>query len=239
MGDVDAGVPSGDPGDDDPERTLHGLQKVLDERPRLAFRLTPVVLFLGLIAASFVLYPLRTRQLGGLYFAYFVPPLGKESVVPLLVGQGFHPLFAAAAIATMDLIGALVVFSNWDLVVRIPVVGRRIEQFSDKVSEVAAEQHVVKAGGWVFLFLFVMFPFQGSGGISGALVSRVLGIAMHRAVAIVGLAAFTSAVVIAYLSEAVITIVGPEVLLVAVAVVATAIGVRTLLSLRSGALEEE
>lgn len=211
----------------------------LEDLPRFhLYQLSPFVMLGGLVAASFTLYPIRTQDLWFSYFVYFVPPFGKESVVPSMVALGFDPLFVAAAIAVLDVVGALIVFTNWHLIVRIPGIGPWMQSFSDRLTEMAENRKALKGAGGAFLFFWVMFPLQGSGGVSAALISRVLGIPMHVALSVIALAAFTSALVIGATIHRVLSLVDPIVVLGAVAVVAGLVGLRYILSVRDRAEEE-
>ena len=72
-------------------------------------------------------------------FAYFFPPLGKESVIPIGVSGGeltipiinqhivvpsIYPLVMALTIAFVDIIVALFLLWNYDLAKKIPLVGK-------------------------------------------------------------------------------------------------------------------
>lgn len=202
-------------------------------------QLTPFALLGALVAVSFVLYPERTQEVGGLFFVYFVPPFGKESVVPTMVARGFHPVFVAAAIGVLDVVGGLLVFTNWHLIVRIPLFGPLLQRFADGLTRIASERVALKGASGVFLFLWVMIPFQGSGGVSAALISRVMGLSMRTALAIIAAAAFTSAILIGGVISGLLAFLDPVVVLAGVAVVVALVAARVLWDLRRRRIEEE
>lgn len=258
-----AGAPSEEPGEEDgqsspsapypPWWSAEGIPDIPDYLPdrarrlledlsarafRLFFFLTPFMLIGLLVGISFLAYPVRTNQLWGAYFIYFVPPAGKESVVPLMVGQGFDPLFVGVAIMTLDVAGSLFVFGGWEYFVKIPLLGPVLAGFSDRVSDFAEGRRGIQGAKSVFLFFLVMFPLQGSGGITAALISRVFGMKMVHALVAIAAGAVTGALLIAYSADFVARVLGPEVLLAGVAVVLTLVGVRYVWNLRRRVEEE-
>lgn len=221
-----------------PERARTLLEDLSARAVRTLFFLTPFMLIGVLVGVSFLVYPVRTNQLWGAYFIYFVPPAGKESVVPLLVGQGFDPLFVGFAIMTLDVAGSLFVFGGWEYFVKIPLLGPLLAGFSDRVSDFAEGRRGVQGAKSVFLFFLVMFPLQGSGGITAALISRVFGMRMVHALISIAAGALTGALLIAYFADFVARVLGPEVLLIGVAVILTIVGIRYAWTLRQRAEEE-
>lgn len=211
----------------------------LEEVPPLhPLQAAPFVLLGGLVGITYLIYPVRPRDLWVSYFVYFVPPFGKESVVPSLVTLGFDPLFVAAAVAVLDVAGALLVFTNWHLIVRIPVIGPWMQRFGERLTEMAERRVALKGAGGVFLFFWVMFPLQGSGGVSAALISRVMGMPMAVALGVIATAAFSSALFIGTATSSVLRFLPPIYVLVAVAAVVGLVGLRYLVALR-GRDEEE
>lgn len=221
-----------------PERARTLLEDLSARALRTFFFLTPFMLIGVLVGISFLVYPVRTEQLWGAYFIYFVPPAGKESVVPLMVGQGYDPLFVGFAIMTLDVAGSLFVFGGWEYFVKIPLLGPLLAGFSDRVSDFAEGRRGVQSAKSVFLFFLVMFPLQGSGGITAALLSRVFGMRMVHALVAIAAGALTGALLIAYFADFVARVLGPEVLLAGVAVVLAIVGIRYAWNLRRRAEEE-
>lgn len=221
-----------------PDRARILLEDLSVRAFRLFFFLTPFMLIGLLVGISFLVYPVRTNELWGAYFIYFVPPAGKESVVPLMVGQGFDPLFVGVAIMTLDVAGSLFVFGGWEYFVKIPLLGPVLAGFSDRVSEFAEGRRGIQSAKSVFLFFLVMFPLQGSGGITAALISRVFGMKMIHALVAIAAGALSGALLIAYFADLVARLLGPEVLLAGVAVVLAIVGIRYAWNLRRRAEEE-
>jgi uncharacterized membrane protein len=58
-----------------------------------------------------------------------------------------------------------------------------------------------------FLFigvvLFVIFPFQGSGGVGGSIIGRVVGLDKYKVLAAITIGAISGCILIAYLTDAI------------------------------------
>ena len=66
--------------------------------------IVPFIIGIGIIVGvGLMLDGSRKGLYWSLVSAYFFPPLGKESVIPLGIGSGFSPLFMALSIALASL----------------------------------------------------------------------------------------------------------------------------------------
>jgi len=114
-------------------------------------------------------------QLIQVIVAYMVPPLGKESIIPLGVSIGIHPMMLVASIVIVDFLSAMFVYLNYDLLKK----NRRIRQLLDKVEKKSQNTIRNKWFGkawWFGVGLFMIVPFQGSGSISTTVIGRILGV---------------------------------------------------------------
>jgi len=153
-----------------------------------------------------------------LLVAYFFPPFGKETVIPLGVGvlkQGLtvpllnlhlepvsvNPLSMALAVAFIDIVVALFLVWNYDLAKKIPFVGRfmiRVEKIGRSTSD---KYGWVKPLRFIGIILFVMVPFQGSGGLVGSIVGRLIGMKPWSTFFAISVGAVTGCLMVAYLTE--------------------------------------
>lgn len=127
-----------------------------------------------------------------LLVAYFFPPLGKETVIPL--GTGFldegliipllniqvnpvsiNPISMALAVAFIDIVIAIFLVWNYDLAKKIPIIGKFIIKLEEKGKNAEDKYGWIKPLRFVGIVLFVMIPFQGSGGMVGSIVGRLIG----------------------------------------------------------------
>ncbi|MCK4995369.1 MAG: small multi-drug export protein [Thermoplasmatales archaeon] len=106
---------------------------------------------------------------------YFFPPLGKESIIPLGIGFGIHPILIALSIAFVDIVVALFLVWNYDLAKKVPFVGKFMIKVEEKGKNVEQKYGWIKPLRFIGIVLFVMVPFQGSGGLVGSIVGRLIG----------------------------------------------------------------
>lgn len=127
-----------------------------------------------------------------LLVAYFFPPFGKETVIPLGVGilkkgltvpflnlnvepVSVNPISMALAVAYIDIIVALFLVWNYDLAKKIPFVGSFMVKVEDRGKNFEQKYRWVKPLRFIGIVFFVMIPFQGSGGLVGSIVGRLIG----------------------------------------------------------------
>jgi len=115
-------------------------------------------------------------KLWPLITGYFFPPLGKESIIPTgVLIFGLNPLLMAFSIAFVDMVVALFLVWNYDLAKKIPLVGKFMIKVEEKGKNVEQKYRWVKPLRFIGIVLFVMIPFQGSGGLVGSIVGRLIG----------------------------------------------------------------
>jgi uncharacterized membrane protein len=152
---------------------------------------TPIVLGFGVYS----IWGLLSDELGKIWpllIAYFFPPFGKETVIPIGVGVlnkgltvpllnikvdpvSINPISMALAVAFIDIIVALFLVWNYDLAKKIPLVGNFIIKVEEKGKNFEEKYAWVKPLRFFGIVLFVMVPFQGSGGLVGSIVGRLIG----------------------------------------------------------------
>ncbi len=156
-----------------------------------------------------------------LMFAYFFPPLGKESVIPIGVSGGelnipiinqhivvsaINPLIMALTIAFVDIIVALFLLWNYDLAKKIPLVGKfmiKVESIGKSSSD---KYSWMKPLRFIGIVLFVMVPFQGSGGLVGSIVGRLIGMKPWNTFFAISAGAIIGCLLIAYFAEAILSV---------------------------------
>lgn len=128
-----------------------------------------VVLFLTLPQELFLI-------LDGLIVAYLLPPAGKETVIPVGIALGIPWWYMALAIVAVDLIAALFMALNFDLLYRVPWLGPLLSDLTKKTRQLLLS-HRWLASLWFFaIVLMVMVPVLGSGGVRGSIAGRLLGL---------------------------------------------------------------
>ena len=157
----------------------------------LAKFFTPIILGFGVYTIWGILSD-ELAKIWPLLIAYFFPPFGKETVIPLGVGVlnkgltvpllnikvnpvSVNPISMALAVAFIDIIVALFLVWNYDLAKKIPLVGKFIIKVEEKGKNFEEKYGWVKPLRFFGIVLFVMVPFQGSGGLVGSIVGRLIG----------------------------------------------------------------
>jgi len=111
----------------------------------------------------------------GLMVAYILPPAGKETVIPAGIFLGIPWWLMAISIMMIDIETALFMGWNFDLALKIPVLGRIMESFIEKAGVFIKEQPWLKKLYFTGIVVLVMMPVTGSGGIRGTIIGNLLG----------------------------------------------------------------
>lgn len=154
-----------------------------------------------------------------LLVAYFFPPFGKETVIPLGIGilekgltipilnlhvvpVSINPISMALSVAFIDIIIALFLVWNYDLAKKIPIIGKFMIKVEEKGKNVEEKYGWVKPFRFIGIILFVMIPFQGSGGLVGFIVGRLIGMKPWNTFFAISLGALIGCLLIAMFSKA-------------------------------------
>jgi len=156
-----------------------------------------------------------------LMFAYFFPPLGKESIIPIGVSGGeitipfinrliivpeINPLLMALTIAFVDIIVALFLLWNYDLAKKIPLIGKFMIKV-EKIGRSSSDKYAwVKPLRFIGIILFVMVPFQGSGGLVGSILGRLIGMKPFNTFLAISIGAVLGTILIAYFADAILSV---------------------------------
>ena len=175
--------------------------KALLENPYLAGPIK-FVLPLAIIPAVFgALYLIEPYQqfliISGLLALYFVPPAGKESIIPIAVTMGYPWWLVTIVIFLLDVAVALFVVWNFDLALKIPLIGRVLASGMTIARNYTENQPWLRRFSTIGLTLFVFFPLQGTGAMNGAILGRLLGLSKARVFGCVCAGSLTSSLIIA------------------------------------------
>ena len=180
-----------------------------------------LVAFIGI----FILYLVTEKGSFGKLFLlmmiYFVPPLGKETIIPIGVGGGklpipftdniatiptINPIVMAISIAFVDIVVALFLVWNYDLAKKIPLIGNFMEKV-EKIGKSSSDKYAwIKPLRFFGIILFVMVPFQGSGGLVGSILGRLIGMKPVNTFLAISIGTITGCTLIAYFSDAIISL---------------------------------
>jgi hypothetical protein len=218
-----------------------------DTKAMIAFK---VMFPIGIWGFSFVLAymvwpPDTASNWVTLSIAYLVPPLGKESIIPLGISQGFHPMVMALTVTFVDVVVAMILSWNYHFITRIPVAGKGLMYVEGKGSATMDKYPSIRSGAWFALLGFVSIPGIGAGGFTGSIIGRMVGMRPYSVISAVGVGAMMSGLLYAYLADTIIRIfaedmvLGIYIIMVLVQAVLVIVLVLRLRSMRKWAAEVE
>ncbi|MDD1672842.1 MAG: small multi-drug export protein [Methanomicrobiales archaeon] len=164
--------------------------------------LLPLILIVSYFLGSYLILPSeRALILGGLMIAYYIPPTGKESIIPVGIILGIPWWLMAITVVVQDVITCLFMILNLDIAFHIPYLGPWIYRFLAKGKEYIAKWPWLSRWKMWGLAFFVLLPFQGTGGTGAPLVGWMMGLTPGRILFAVGLGASLEALFFALGSE--------------------------------------
>lgn len=123
---------------------------------------------------------------GGM-LVYLVAPVGTEVVVPLMMlklkdlGAAPHVyVLAVVSIVLVDVFTAWFVAWNWDLLERVPRLGRILKRIEAKCHVVIAKRRWGEGVTLAALAAYVALPVQMTGGLFSSVLGRTMGIDRTR-----------------------------------------------------------
>ncbi len=120
----------------------------------------------------------------GLLLIAFIPPAGKESIIPAMVFGGIEIPIIFSVIVFSDLAACLIIITSFEIVEYIASSFDYLSRVLDKAkerSEVARKYGLLHIGLGAFMFV----PFQGTGSIVTSFLAQVLGVKNWKTVLIV------------------------------------------------------
>jgi len=158
----------------------------------------PLAIIPAVVGALYLIEPYQQFLIiSGLLAAYFVPPAGKETIIPLAVLAGFPWWLITIVIFLLDVAVSLFVVWNFDLALKIPLVGRLLESGMTFGRNYTERQPWLRRFSTIGLILFVFFPLQGTGAMNGAILGRLLGLSGPRVFSCVCVGSLTSCLIFA------------------------------------------
>jgi uncharacterized membrane protein len=176
------------------ERLKHESKKIIFFK----FFAAPMIALIGILFLFMTLNYSDFQLVGGFMIAYFFPPLGKESVIPLGIAAGLDPILIALSIAFVDMFIALFLVWNYDFAKLIPFMGPWMEKVEKTGGKKFTEKPWLENLAFFGLVLFVMFPFQGSGGVATSIIGRVIGMSKLKVFLAICIGAVVGCLLIAY-----------------------------------------
>jgi len=155
---------------------LRGVQDISRRNTYIRLLVPPLLVVIFFILTFLVLSGNQIPILGGLMLAYFIPPSGKESIIPIGIGLGIPWWLMALTLTLLDVITALFMLLNFTLMLRVPRLGPWIEKTTASSREFMAEHPWLNRWRIPGLALFVMLPLQGTGGVGATVIGLMVGL---------------------------------------------------------------
>jgi uncharacterized membrane protein len=169
--------------------------------------ISPVIIgFSVLITVGLLMVGNFQIKYWSLISGYFFPPLGKETIIPAGVISGINPLIMALSIAFVDIIVALFLVWNYDLAKKIPLIGSFIDKIEKIGKKTSSKYNWIKPLRFIGIMLFVMVPFQGSGGLVGSIIGRLIGVKPWNIFFAISAGSIFGCILIAYFSDIILSI---------------------------------
>ncbi len=207
------------------ELKVDEIEDILETKPEKKSRGIIIAQFfipwvIGLLVIACLYIFLSTEKFATLGFwmlVYFFPPFGKESVIPLAIAADrlegavpfeypdifvpIEPWLIALAVAFLDIIAGLFLVWNFDFTKKIPLLGKWIMKIESKGGTILKESRYIEVLSFVGVVLFVIFPFQGSGGVGASIVGRAIGMNPYKVWLAIIIGAISGCFLIAYAAD--------------------------------------
>jgi uncharacterized membrane protein len=175
------------------------------------FILFILIILIGMIFFAAVYYTLPSEQQGWyvtLSLAYFIPPMGKETIVIVGLNRGIPALQWCGTLWLFDVLVCIAFITSWwviEVIIRaipaFPFIGisrRKPHVYRTRISlelwynklHCKTERMQSRNYGKILplmLLLFMFIPFQGTGAMSTTIICNLLGLNKRLTLLIVGL----------------------------------------------------
>ena len=142
----------------------------------LKFILPFFLCIMYLLFLRYIYIPDDFYQLGGLMLLYFLPPAGKETLIPLGIAYGYSWYLMAVSLTVLDVLTCMFMIWNFDLVCKAPVFGKWTLACMKAGRTFLQRFPWVRRLSAIGLGFFVLLPFQGSGGIASSVLGKMIGL---------------------------------------------------------------
>ena len=205
LGKRDEGLGANTPEENMRTRDLSWLSREQQDVSRrttyLRLLIPPLLAVIFFIMCFLVLPRDRILILGGLMIAYFIPPSGKESIIPIGIGLGIPWWLMALTLTLLDVITCLFMIMNFAIMLRVPRLGPWIEKTTATGRDFMAEHPWMARWRIPGVAFFVMLPLQGTGGVGATVVGLMAGLTPGEILFAVGTGAAVESLAFALGSE--------------------------------------
>ena len=141
----------------------------------LRLLIPPLLAVIFFIMCFLILPRDRILILGGLMIAYFIPPSGKESIIPIGIGLGIPWWLMALTLTLLDVITCLFMIMNFAIILGFPGWAPGSKRRPPRGGSFLAEHPWIarwRVPGVAFLLMLLLLRYTGGGGDRGGTDSR-------------------------------------------------------------------
>ena len=180
--------------------------EVGDSKAQIAFKvLFPVGIWLFSFFLVYLIWPAaKAGRWVELSILYLIPPLGKESIIPMGIADGFHPMTMALTVAFVDVVMAMILSWNYWMLKKVPGLGKVLTWVEGKGEASMEKNPGLRSGAWLALLAFLSIPGVGAGGITGSIIGRMVGMRPGAVISAVLVGAILNGLMYAYLADVII-----------------------------------
>ena len=185
---------------------VNKLLKYAKEAQHNIFRLKQLAKFGILLTGGTIFFAFMNNMLDEhqwswywkLMTAYFIPPAGKESIIPIGLSRGIPMPLWFLSIWIFDLLVCTAILTNWWLVDIILKYIKPVRRWTERLRKRVEKLEKKKYGKYIpfVLLLFMWIPIQGSGAISTSFIGTWLGFKPRSVLIMVLIGSFFSILVI-------------------------------------------
>jgi uncharacterized membrane protein len=163
----------------------------------------PVVLFFAMLGIIYLIFDhWKALAIIGFMIWYIFPPFGKETIIPMaVIANDINFITISLAIAFMDMVMAMIIVFNFGFIKKFPGIGPWIIRFEKNNRKALDESRLFRDLAFLGIILFVMVPFQGSGGVMASIIGRLIGMEPRRIFTAITAGAITGCLAIGYLAD--------------------------------------
>ena len=117
-------------------------------------------------------------ELGGVILSYFFPPtslLGRLWAIPFGLRLGLKLWSVIGAVVFVDLVTSLFMVWNFDIVIKIPFLGRLVLRSEKKGHESLEKYPWIRGLAFLGISLFIAIPFNGTNAVIGTIIGKIIG----------------------------------------------------------------
>jgi uncharacterized membrane protein len=164
--------------------------------------LLPGAIAFAFFLVCFLVIPSHSAMiLGGLMILYYIPPAGKESIIPLGIALGIPWWLMAIALALLDVLTGLFMILNFGIALRLPYLGPWISRFIASGNDFMQERPWLARWRTLGVAFFVFLPFQGTGGVGATIVGMMVGLSPEMILLAIALGGSAECLMFALSSE--------------------------------------